>query len=77
MNPESVPSEELDDFNARLRRMILQRGRYMVSKSLVDGNVVLRPVIANDGVDSESLAGLLDECEQCANELLEGETLIG
>lgn len=77
MNPESVPSEELDDFNARLRRMILQRGRYMVSRSLVDGNVVLRPVIANDGVDSESLAGLLDECEQCAIELLEGENLIG
>jgi len=77
MAPEAVPPEELDDFNAKLRKMILQRGRYMISKSMLDGNVILRPVIANDGVDSESLAGLLVECEQCAFELLEGETLIG
>lgn len=76
MNPESVPSEELDDFNTRLRKMMLRRGRYMVSSSVLDGNVVLRPVIANDGVDRESLEGLLAECEQCTFELLEGETLI-
>ena len=55
---------------------MLLRGRYMVSRSVLDGNVVLRPVIANDGVDRESLEGLLAECEQCTFELLEGETLI-
>ena len=73
LTPNEVPQEELDEFNSRLRELILRRGNYMISKAIIEDRQVLRPVITNLDVDEVTLEGLLDECEQCAKQLLSGQ----
>ena len=73
VTPEKVPEEELDDFNSRLRQLMMNRGNYLISKSEIEGKQILRPVITNMDVDDATLDGLLDECEECAKHLLSGQ----
>ena len=52
--------EASDRFNADLRAALLEDGRFMVSKAVLEGRVVLRPVISNPAVEADTLDQLID-----------------
>lgn len=52
--------EASDRFNADLRAALLEDGRFMVSKAVLEDRVVLRPVISNPAVESDTLDQLID-----------------
>ena len=61
--------EELNQFNVKLRQKMVRDGRFMVSLAMVQGQTVLRPVICNPAIDSESLAGFIDEILRIADSI--------
>jgi hypothetical protein len=52
---------EINIFNEKLRQKIVQNGNFMVSLANVETKAVLRPVICNPAIDSESLTSFIDE----------------
>ena len=56
----SSPEEDLNRINADLRERLIRDGRFMVSRSTVNGNIILRSVIANRNITEASLDSFLD-----------------
>lgn len=54
------PDGDINGINAELRQRIIQDGRFMVSRSTIDDQIILRSVIANRNVTEESLDSFLD-----------------
>jgi len=50
----------LNRINAELRERIIRDGQFMVSRSTVDGKIILRSVIANRNITETSLESFLD-----------------
>ena len=59
----------LNVFNEKIRRKMMEDGRFMVSLAKVRDTTVLRPVICNPAVDSESLNRFVDEIIRVANSI--------
>ncbi len=55
----SSPEENLNHINTELRKRLIHDGRFMVSRSTIDGNIVLRSVIANRSISEASLDSFL------------------
>ena len=56
----SSPEEERNQLNAELRERLIRDGRFMVSRSTVDENIILRSVIANRNITENTLDAFLD-----------------
>ena len=56
----SSPEENLNQINTELRKRLIHDGRFMVSRSTIDGNIVLRSVIANRNISEASLDSFLE-----------------
>ena len=56
----SSPEENLNRINTELRKRLIHDGRFMVSRSTIDGNIVLRSVIANRNISEASLDSFLE-----------------
>ena len=55
----SSPEENLNQINTELRKRLIHDGRFMVSRSTIDGSIVLRSVIANRSISEASLDSFL------------------
>ena len=55
----SSPEENLNHINTELRKRLIHDGRFMVSRSTIDGCIVLRSVIANRSISEASLDSFL------------------
>jgi len=58
-----------DTVTDKIRDEMLNRGRFMVTKAMLEGRPILRPVIANPLVDESVLESLLEEIVELGNEL--------
>ena len=58
---------ELNTFNEKIRAKMMHEGRFMVSLAKVGDQTVLRPVICNPAIDSESLIQFVDEIIRVAD----------
>jgi glutamate/tyrosine decarboxylase-like PLP-dependent enzyme len=56
----TAPKENLNQINAELRERLIRDGRFMVSRSTVNEQIILRSVIANRNISEESLDAFLD-----------------
>mgnify|MGYP006083235141 CR=1 FL=1 len=59
--------QDLNLFNDTLRQKMVHEGEFMVSLTKVEGKTVLRPVICNPAIDSESLKRFVDKIIQIAS----------
>ena len=66
------PEEELNRMNAELRERLVQDGRFMVSRSTVDGKIILRSVIANRNITESSLDAFLDRVVSLGKDIERG-----
>ena len=66
------PEEELNQLNADLRERLIQDGRFMVSRSTVDGKIILRSVIANRSITEPSLDAFLDRVVSLGKDIERG-----
>ena len=66
------PEEELNRINAELRERLVQDGRFMVSRSTVDGKIILRSVIANRNITESSLDAFLDRVVSLGKDIERG-----
>jgi glutamate/tyrosine decarboxylase-like PLP-dependent enzyme len=73
-----IRSENTDPnvLNTKIRAEIMKRGKWMTSKAVIDGQVILRAVIANSAVSKKSLEGFIEECRTCLKIIQESEMLI-
>jgi len=62
-------SDNPNEFNSALRKRIIERGRFMLSRSNIGNDVVLRAVISNSQVDESSLDELIEEIHIVASEI--------
>ncbi len=53
--------DDINLFNRKLRQKMVQSGNFMVSLANIGSKVVLRPVICNPAIDSESLTKFIGE----------------
>jgi glutamate/tyrosine decarboxylase-like PLP-dependent enzyme len=61
-----------NDVNNQIRERLVKSGNFMVSKSNVNDDVILRSVIANPGVTEESLDQYIDEVVKIGDEIIRG-----
>ncbi|MDP6870290.1 MAG: pyridoxal-dependent decarboxylase [Candidatus Poseidoniaceae archaeon] len=59
-----------DEVNSILRDRMMRSGRFMFSRSELDGQVILRPVIANPEVSKQSLQDLISEIISTGNDIV-------
>ena len=59
--------DDINLFNRKLRQKMVQSGNFMVSLANIGSKVVLRPVICNPAIDSESLRGFINEIVDVAS----------
>ena len=57
----NLPPESQDDITDQIRNEMFERGKFMVTKALIDHRPILRPVIANPSVDQKSLDNFISE----------------
>lgn len=62
----------LNEFNSELRTRLIEDGKYMISKSNIGDDVILRPVIANPSITTESLDGLIHEILNIGKDIQSG-----
>ena len=62
----------LNEFNSELRTRLIEDGKYMISKSNIGDDVILRPVIANPSITTESLDGLIHEILKIGKDIQSG-----
>ena len=67
-----MSTENLNQFNSELRTRLIENGNYMISKSNIGNDVILRPVISNPAVEKSTLEGLIEEILQIAHEMKSG-----
>ena len=68
----NTESEELNQLNAELRLRLLQDGRFMVSRSTIDGNIILRSVIANNQITEQTLDSYIDRVVELGRDIERG-----
>lgn len=56
----SSSEEDLNHINTELRKRLIHDGRFMVSRSTINGSIVLRSVIANRSISEASLDSFLE-----------------
>jgi len=61
---------DLNALNAELRHRIIRRGEFMVSRSNIGDDVVIRSVISNPGVSESSLDAFLGEVVRIGDEIV-------
>ena len=67
--PADSDGVDLDALNSSIRERISTGGRFMVTKAVLGGQVIIRPVIANPDVDGAMLDELLTEIGRHGDEL--------
>ena len=65
-------SVDLNDLNTEIRNRLMREGSYMVSRSNVGENVVIRMVVANQNLTRATLDGLLERVVHHGEEILRG-----
>ena len=65
-------SMDLNDLNTEIRNRLMREGSYMVSRSNVGENVVIRMVVANHNLTRATLDGLLERVVHHGEEILRG-----
>ena len=68
----TVEGIDHNDVNSQIRERLVKSGNFMVSKSNVNDDVILRPVIANPGVTTESLDKFIVEVVKIGDEIIRG-----
>lgn len=63
---------DLNELNSEVRHRMMQLGNFMVSRSNIGEHVVFRSVIANPGITTDTLDGLLAEITEIGAEVLRG-----
>jgi hypothetical protein len=61
-----------NDVNNQIRERLVKSGNFMVSKSNVNEEVILRAVIANPGVTTESLDKFIVEVVKIGDDIIRG-----
>lgn len=63
-------SEETEDaITNTIRDELIQSGKFMITKAMIDGRPILRPVIANRAVDEKSLKDLIIQIQTIGDRL--------
>lgn len=62
----------LDEVNTEIRNRLITEGSFMVSRSNVGGNIVLRMVFANPNITQESLARFIERVIHHGDEISKG-----
>ncbi|MEE3085158.1 MAG: aminotransferase class V-fold PLP-dependent enzyme [Candidatus Thermoplasmatota archaeon] len=65
-------SMDLNDLNTEIRNRLMREGSYMVSRSNVGENIVIRMVVANQNLTRSTLDGLLERVVHHGEEILRG-----
>ncbi len=65
-----APAEDVDSFQLRLRRRVIESGEFYLVQSRIDGRPVLRTTIMNPLTTVEDLRGLMDCLRRMGGELL-------
>ena len=68
----TVDGIDHNDVNNQIRERLVKSGNFMVSKSNVNEDVILRAVIANPGVTTESLDQFIVEVVKIGDEIIRG-----
>ncbi len=63
---------DVNELNLQIREQLKINGNYMVSRSVVDEKIILRPVIANHSITKQSLDGLVSEIVRIGDEITLG-----
>ena len=67
-----VQKEKLNQINAELRERIIREGRFMVSRSTINEQIILRSVIANRNITEESLDAFLESVVSLGKDIERG-----
>jgi len=68
----TASEENLNQINAELRERLIRDGRFMVSRSTVNEQIILRSVIANRNISEESLDAFLDRVVSLGKDIERG-----
>ena len=63
---------DLNVLNSQIRERLFKEGKYLVSRSNIGENVILRPVIANPLTTSAVIDGFLERVVHHGNEIISG-----
>ena len=61
-----------DEVNIELRDRMMRKGNFMISRSTINDEIILRPVISNPSVTLETLSRLIDEIVSTGDEITRG-----
>ena len=64
--------EKLNALNVELRHRLLQDGRFMVSKSTIDEQIILRSVISNNQITEQSLDSYIEKIVELGRDIERG-----
>ena len=67
-----APDIDYNSVNIELRDRMMRNGNYMISRSKIKENIILRPVVSNPKVSKESLILLVDEIVSTGNDIIRG-----
>ena len=63
---------DYDEVNTELRDRMMRKGDFMFSRSTINDDIILRPVISNPSVTLEGLSRLIDEIVSTGDEIIRG-----
>lgn len=69
---QQSPESTLNDVNVEIRNRLIKEGMFMVSRSNIGDDVVIRCVISNEGVTEESLARFVDTVVRHGHDVVRG-----
>lgn len=68
----TAPKENLNQLNAELRERLVRDGRFMVSRSTVNEQIILRSVIANRNISEDSLDAFIERVVSLGKDIERG-----
>ena len=71
MSRSKAPPAEIDAFQLRIRRAVIESGEYYLVPNRIDGRSVLRTTLMNPLTTRDDLAGLLDCLRRHGRRLLD------
>ena len=69
---QDAPTEQIDAYQLRLRRAVIESGEYYLVPNRIDGRSVLRTTMMNPQTTADDLRGLMDCLRSHGKRLLEG-----
>jgi len=70
--PSNDPKDiNLNDLNAAIRKSLYETGRFMISRSNIGENVILRPVSSNDCSTHETFSDLFNTIVEIGDRLVD------